>query len=114
MGTLPVSSFKMSCEQWGLQGAIWTHDLPQCLPTVNQVQEAKVISKQWETHPDTSNHTAMGHYLCVGHLIQILIGHVNHEGVNPCKREKGGGQEEDSITTTTLHLLFPLLWSRGP
>lgn len=55
----------------------------------------------------------MDPYLCVGHLVQILVGHVNHEGVNPCKRGRGGEQEED-IITTTLHPLFPLVWPMGP
>lgn len=65
-------------------------------PTVSHRDHSDSRSKsqghrqQWETHPATPNHTAMACYLCVGHLIQILIGHVNHEGVNPCKRGKGG------------------------
>lgn len=60
-----------------------------------------------ETHPDTPNLTAVG-YLCVGHLIQILIGHVHHEGVDPCERGKGGKWGEDDIVTTTLPPSPPL------
>lgn len=108
MGTLPITLFKVQ----GLQEALLPSGLPQW-PQWLMFKEPR-SSATTGNHPDTPNHTAMGCYLRVGHLIQILIGHVNHEGVNPCKRGKGGKREKDNIITTTLHPFLPLLSPMGP
>lgn len=64
--------------------------------------------QQQENHPAPQTTQQMGHYLCVGHLIQILIGHVNHEGVNPCRR----GKKEDMVMTPLiLCLQLCSLWN---
>ena len=108
---LPLAPCLLPYWKRSMDGEDLAPSLPGVLPHEPQwltCRKPRSLATTGNPSRDPKPHV-VGCYLRVGHLIPILVGHVNHEGIHPCKRGGEGRQEEDSVVIIPLPPVLPAL-----